>query len=93
MEVAVCKLTTTARRTVIDPTDPLTKAWVETWIKAGAKLEAIRRQELRDYVYEEHVQEIDDLLNIACRFAQSRTTSGLVEQQRLFQKLRHERDL
>jgi hypothetical protein len=83
----------TTRRAVIDPNDPLTKAWVETWIKAGAKLEAIRRQELRDYVYEEHMQEIDDLLEIACRFAQPRTTSGLVEQQRLFQKLRHERDL
>jgi len=76
---------------LIDPNDPFTKAWVETWGKAGAKLEAIRRQELRSFVYEEHVQEIDDLLEIACRFARPRETSGLVEQQRLFQKLRNER--
>jgi hypothetical protein len=78
---------------VIDPNDQLTKSWVETWGRAGRLLEAIRRQELRSYVYEEHIQEIDELLDIAYRFRQTHKTSGLVEQQRLFQKWRHERDL
>jgi hypothetical protein len=81
------------RRVLIDPEDPLTKAWVETWVKAGRRLEAMRRQDLRDFVYEEHLQEIDELLDMACRFGQPRKTSGLVEQQRLFQKWKHERDL
>lgn len=78
---------------MIDPTDPLTRAWVATWVKAGQKLEAIRRGQLRDFVYEDHIQEIDSLLDIACRFAQPRTTSGLVEQQRLFQRCARERNL
>jgi len=81
------------RHALIDPKDPLTKAWVETWVRAGRKLEAMHWQELRDFVYEEHLQEIDELLDLACRFAQPRKSSGLVEQQRLFQEWRHERDL
>jgi hypothetical protein len=76
-----------------DVNDRLTKVWVETWVKAGHELDAIRRQKLRDFVYEEHIQEIDELLDIAHRFGQARKTSGLVEQQRLFQKWRHERNL
>ena len=36
---------------MIDLNDPLTKIWVETWVKAGRRLEAIHRQELRDFVY------------------------------------------
>jgi hypothetical protein len=71
--------------------DPdLTRQWVETWLKAGPKLEEIRRDGLRAFRYEEHVDQIDDLLQMACRFARPRLTSGLVEQQRLFQRLRKE---
>jgi hypothetical protein len=69
--------------------DDLTKLWVETWKKAGPALEAIRRRELREFRYEDHAAEIDALLELGLRFAQPRTTSGLVEQQRLFQKARH----
>jgi len=71
--------------------DPdMTRRWVETWLKAGPKLEKIRRDALRAFRYEEHVDEIDELLQVACRFARPRLTSGLVEQQRLFQRLRKE---
>lgn len=63
--------------------------WVETWKQAGPKLEALRRRELREFRYEDHAAQIDELLQIACQFAQPRLTSGLVEQQRLFQKARH----
>jgi hypothetical protein len=68
--------------------DPNLKRWVETWKQAGPRLEAIERQRLRNYCYEDHAAEIDELLEIAYRFAQPRPTSGLVEQQRWFAKLR-----
>ena len=64
------------------------KRWVETWKKAGPELEAIRRRELR---------EIDTqraLINLADAFESCRLhftpapTSGLVEQQAWFKKLR-----
>jgi len=65
------------------------KMWVETWKQAGPKLEAIRCQSLRSFRYQDHAAEIDELLEIACRFAQPRFSSGLVEQQRFFQKAKH----
>ena len=71
-----------------DEDERLTKAWVKTWAKAGPKLEEIRCRELREFKYEDHLQAIDALLEVACRHAGPRTTSGLVEQQRLFQRLR-----
>ena len=64
------------------------RAWVENWARVGPKLDAIRRQELREYRYEDHREEIDGLLELAVRFASPRTSSGLLEQQRLFKKLR-----
>ena len=64
------------------------EAWVENWRRVGPELERIRRQELRAFRYEENVEAIDSLLEIACRFAVPQPTSGLVEQQRLFGKLR-----
>ena len=65
-----------------------TKAWVENWAKVGPQLEAIRRRELRALTYEDRIKAIDALLQIGCAFGKPRTTSGLVEQQRLFQKAR-----
>ena len=71
-----------------DRDEDTTRRWVETWLKAGPRLEKIRRDQLRAFRYEEHIDEIDDLLQMACRFARPRLTSGLVEQQRLLQRLR-----
>lgn len=68
--------------------DELTRRWVETWRRAGPALEAIQLRELRELSDEQRALQIDDLLRIACQFATPRLTSGLVEQQRLFQKLR-----
>jgi len=68
--------------------DPKIRAWVETWKRAGPVLERIRREELRDFRYEDHPEVIDALLEIGCRRAVPRPTSGLVEQQRLFAKAR-----
>ena len=64
------------------------RAWVETWQRAGAALERIKRQELRAYDYSRHQAAVDGMLRWACANAKPRLTSGLVEQQRLFAKLR-----
>lgn len=64
------------------------KQWVETWKRAGPMLEAIRWQEVHDYNYEENLHIVSDLLEMGYHFRQPRHASGLVEQQRLFKKLR-----
>lgn len=68
--------------------DPNAKRWVEIWKQAGQRLEEIERQRLRSFCYEDHVAEVDEMLELASRFAKPRSTSGLVEQQRLFARLR-----
>ncbi len=65
-----------------------TKTWARTWARAGPKLEEIRRRELREMTYEDRIKAIGDLLQVGCLLGKPRTTSGLVEQQRLFQKAR-----
>jgi hypothetical protein len=61
------------------------RLWVETWRRAAPALERIRAEELRAWRYDPVI--VDALFEIGCRFAVPRTTSGLVEQQRLFRKL------
>lgn len=67
----------------------LGRAWVAAWREAGPRLEAIRRRELR---------ELDTFTAISWLCGPTdyheaprapRPTSGLIEQQRLFAKLRH----
>jgi hypothetical protein len=80
------------RRSALDSWSPeqvaLGRAWAATWRDAGPRLEAIRRQELR---------ELDPFAAIAllCGTADYHqpprapsSTSGLIEQQRLFMRLR-----
>ncbi|MBM4016842.1 MAG: hypothetical protein FJ288_00715 [Planctomycetes bacterium] len=61
------------------------RLWVETWRRAAPELERIRAAELRAWQYDPVI--VDALFEIGCLFALPRTTSGLVEQQRLFRKL------
>lgn len=64
--------------------------WVETWKLAGADLERIRRQEIRDL---DTYQTIALLCGPADYHQAPRApkpTSGLVEQQRLFMKARRD---
>ena len=67
-------------------------AWVARWVQYGPELERIGRDSLREFRYEEHLPAIDALLEIGVHSAEPRRTSGLVEQQRLFRKLRRESD-
>lgn len=67
------------------PTD--IKKWAEQWKATGACLEELRRQELQDPNYADKIHSLGPLLNWACAHAETRTTSGLVEQQYHFRKL------
>jgi hypothetical protein len=61
--------------------------WVRTWLAAGPRLEEIRRRELRQAGVEEFVRSMADAFEASVGVARV-TTSGLVEQQRLFARLR-----
>ena len=64
-----------------------TKAWVANWLTVGPKLEAIRRRELQNMTCEQRTKAIESVLQLGSLHAKPRTTSGLVEQQRLFRKV------
>lgn len=68
------------------------KLWVETWKRAGAALKEVERAELRAFDPKKHQDILDGMLQWACDHRQPRTGSGLVEQQRLFMKMR-QRDM
>jgi hypothetical protein len=66
----------------------LIKQRVEAWRRAGPALERVRRAELRALPGDHGGAMIDALFEIGCRFAVPRPSSGLIEQQRLFRKLK-----
>ena len=61
---------------------------VQRWKHAGPKLVEIKRRELRAFDYATNRDLIDGMLQWACEHAQPRWSTGLVEQQRHFMKLR-----
>lgn len=68
------------------------KRWAETWKRAGPELERIRREELARMTDEQAKAAALDLLSIPLpEDLPPRRESGLVEQQRLFSKLRESR--
>ena len=63
------------------------KKWYETWQKAGPALDAIRVRELQDkHYYDKRIDLLHDMLDYAVDHGTNRTTSGFVEQQKLFRK-------
>lgn len=65
------------------------RRWAETWERAGRELALIRRRELEAMTDEDVRRAIADLFSGAeTSGLPPRTTSGLVEQQRLFAQLR-----
>lgn len=65
------------------------KRWAETWERAGHELSRLRREELERMTDDDVRRAISDLFSGAPPPGlEPRTTSGLVEQQRLFAKLR-----
>jgi hypothetical protein len=65
------------------------KKWVDAWKRAGKALKDIKRQELRSYNYQENKAVIDGMLQWACDHPKVRLGSGLVEQQKIFLKIRN----
>lgn len=61
--------------------------WVETWRRAGAELAEIQRREIESADTREAVRQIFGTASLF-RDLPKRTTSGLVEQQPWFAKLR-----
>ena len=66
------------------------KQWVENWKRVGPILEQIKAEELRAPDYHEKLERLLPMCDLACTQAEPRKTSGLVEQQRLFMKLREQ---
>ena len=63
------------------------RRWVETWKKAGPELEAIRRREIQEADNLKALESLTSAINNAVRLP-PRPSSGMVEMQRLFRKLR-----
>ena len=66
---------------------PEIRRWVETWKRAGPELEAIRQQEVRDADNLKVIGLLEGAFNQALTLPM-RETSGMVEMQRYFSKLR-----
>jgi hypothetical protein len=64
------------------------RRWLQVRERAAIALEEIRRNELRNYDYQKNLPILDGMLQWACDHSEPRLTSGLVEQQRLFTKIR-----
>ena len=64
------------------------RAWVDTWVSAGPALQAVRDRELRTVDTIASVQALAGAFREACQRLGPRATSGLIEQQRLLQRLR-----
>jgi hypothetical protein len=66
----------------------LMKKWVETWKTTGPILERLRREEIRKTSTVEAMQNLTSAFESAVFLHPMRPSSGLVEQQAIFQKLR-----
>ena len=64
------------------------REWVATWKQAGAELEQIRRSEIEALDAREAIRQIFGSSAAVLRSVSPRATSGLVEQQAWFAKLR-----
>lgn len=64
------------------------RQWVKTWQDAAPRLEAIRRRELRELDVFAAIAALSSSASYLDGPRAARPSSGLVEQQRLFAKLR-----
>ncbi len=67
--------------------DPL-KEWAQTWQRAGAELEKIRRQDIRNADTQAAILLFAEVFDSVLAGMPVRTSSGLVEQQKMFRRLR-----
>jgi len=68
------------------------RAFVERWRVAGARLGELRREELRNVEIDSVIESLNGAFQ-ATLAGPVRTTSGLVEQQAIFSRIRHARSV
>ncbi len=68
--------------------EQLVRQWIENWRAAGSVLEGIRAEAIRQSNTAAAIEQLSDAFESARREWSPSTTSGLVEQQRLFARLR-----
>lgn len=73
-----------------EPHTPTPGEWAAHWKRVGPLLEARRREELRNMTDAEAFSRLASLFQVACLAEASRTSSGLVEMRRLFDRGRRE---
>jgi hypothetical protein len=66
------------------------RRWVETWQEYGPELERIRLRVAREEDKQVSIQQLAGAFNYATRTHPARATSGLVEMQRQYLKLRND---
>ena len=69
------------------PTREELRAYLEHWKRVGPQLEAIRRQELRNFDFEANREHVAGLFEMAVQHGPPRMTSGLVELRRRLQEI------
>ena len=62
--------------------------WIESWKRASVALKAVKPHELRTYDLAKNQVIVDGMLQWAFENRKLRLSSGLVEQQRLFMKMK-----
>lgn len=65
------------------------RQWAARWQKAGPELERIRREELIHTDVSQAIELLDDAFRSALIHYPPVATSGLIEQQRWFMRLKH----
>ncbi len=65
------------------------RRWVARWKKAGPELERIRKEELAHVDVRQAIESLEDAFQSAILHFPPKPTSGLVEQQRWYKRLRH----
>ena len=64
------------------------RQWIESWKRASVALKAVERRELRTYDLAKNQAVVDGMLQWVFENRELRLSSGLVEQQRLFMKMK-----
>ena len=63
--------------------------WIESWKRAEVALKAVKRSELRTYDNAKNRSIVDGMLQWVFEHRELRLNSGLVEQQRIFMRMKH----
>ena len=65
------------------------KKWIKYWELAGIALKEVKKNELVSFNYAKNMELLDEMLQWAHENRTIRISSGLIDQQRLFVKLRY----